>query len=137
MAVFNYFKKGFRFQPTSFYSSPFWTKKYLTKEQNLNGPIINKCNGKPIYKISYNLIESFLNRMNEIDINLELPYIYFNILNEYTHDFMVVQQYIDAEFRNMLERFEKKGFLDNTLLIIFSDHGIYFLSIEKKGLICF
>ena len=41
-----------------------------------------------------------------------------------THNDFVVPAVIDKYFRDMLERFEKKGFLDNTLLIVFSDHGV-------------
>ena len=70
--------------------------------------------------ISYRLI---VNRMNEIELNSQNPFFSLNILNEFAHDFFDIPSYIDIAFKNMLERLEKKGYLDNTLLLIFSDHG--------------
>ena len=61
--------------------------------------------------------------MNEVKDNSKLPYFFFNFLTEYTHDDFVIPPYIDKYFRDMLERFEMNGYLDNTLLIVVSDHG--------------
>jgi hypothetical protein len=112
-------KKGFKYRPTSFYSRPLWVEKYASKQKD-----VKKCfNGRPIYKGSFNNIEIFIKRMNEIEDNSKLPYFFFNFLTEYTHDDFVVPSYVDRYFRDMLERFERNGYLDNTLLIVFSDHG--------------
>ena len=56
-------------------------------------------------------------------INLILPYFSFNYLNSYTHDFIYVPDRVDDGLKSMIEKLENSKYLDNTLLIIFSDHG--------------
>ena len=56
-------------------------------------------------------------------INLKLPYFSFNYLNSYTHDFIYVPDRVDDGLKTMIEKLENLKYLDNTLLIIFSDHG--------------
>ena len=60
--------------------------------------------------------------MNE-EPNSNKPYFFLNFLTEYTHDYFILPPYIDQEFKEMVENFDKLGYLDNTLLFIFSDHG--------------
>jgi hypothetical protein len=60
--------------------------------------------------------------MNE-EPNSNKPYFFLNFLTEYTHDNFAIPSYIDQEFKEMIENFDKLGYLDNTLLFIFSDHG--------------
>jgi hypothetical protein len=60
--------------------------------------------------------------MNE-EPNSNKPYFFLNFLSEYTHDNFVIPPNLDQEFKEMVENFEKLGYLDNTLLLIFSDHG--------------
>ena len=110
--AFNYLKSGFRLKPTSFYARPMWIKKL----ENDN------CNGRPLFQTFFDLIESFLRRMNN-NINQNMPYFSFNIFDRYTHDFLTVRESIDARFKKLLETFEGLNFFDNTLLIVHSDHG--------------
>ena len=78
--------------------------------------------GKPTYKTYYNQFESFINQMNRKE-NLNTPYFSFSFLTEYTHDYLASPPQLDKYTANLLMRLEKKGFLDNTLLILHSDHG--------------
>ncbi len=43
--------------------------------------------------------------------------------SDYTHDFLAMPPKLDRFFMDMLSNMESNGYLDNTLLIIFSDHG--------------
>jgi hypothetical protein len=92
-------------------------QKFLT-QKNIRG----KCNhGRSITNVSFDTIETFVNKMNEnVD---DLPYFLFNFFVELTHDDFALPEYFDVQFKNMLLRFEEKKYLDNTLLVILSDHG--------------
>jgi hypothetical protein len=79
--------------------------------------------GRPIYKVSFDLIESFLKNMHENNLNSQIPYFFFNFFGEYTHDNLALPGNLDIEFRNLLVRLEEKNYLDNTLLVLYSDHG--------------
>lgn len=61
----------------------------------------------------------FIKRMK----NSSLPYFLMSSISEYTHDSMTLPPYFDIEFFKMLKSYEMNGYFDNTLLIIFSDHG--------------
>ncbi len=92
---------------------PLWGKKF---DYELD------CFGRPVYRIFFDLITSFLNKMNN-EINFKLPYFLYNHCSHYTHDFIHVPDSLDVGFKKMIERFEQSNYLDNTLLIILSDHG--------------
>ena len=78
------------------------------------------------------MLESFLDRMNKIEENSNIPYFIFNFLSEYTHNNFVVPAYIDKELTEMFIRFEDKGYLDNTLFVVFSDHGVRLVRYSYK-----
>ena len=114
---FNYNKPGFKGKPTTFYSRPYWTEHYKKRNK------LQKCiNGIPTYKKYFDIMETFVERMNN-NINKDMPYISFNFHSEYTHNDFAIPLNMDNSFKNIIERFEINGYLDNTLLIIFSDHG--------------
>ena len=114
---FTYFKKGFRrnSRPTSFYGRPFWLAKY-----NFSNHFKTMCDsGRLIYKTVFDINEFFMKRMN----HSSFPYFFISSIGEYTHDSMILPPYFDVEFFKMLKSYEINGYFDNTLLIIFSDHG--------------
>ena len=93
-------------------------KKYKSKENK-------KCNhGRPIYKILLDNIESFLDRMHKQKDNSNTPYFFFTFLTQYTHDHLKISDELDDYFTESLKKFERKGYFDNTLLYINSDHGM-------------
>jgi len=115
--IYSYLKKGFRYDPTAFYGRPFWLKYDSIR----SGP--NICHdGVPMYQTYFNLIKQFIERMNE-SINKKTPYFSLNFLTEYTHDYLAIPPEIDLIFKRILENYETRGLLDNTLLMVFSDHG--------------
>ena len=118
ISTFNYLKHGFKFRPTSFYGRPFWNKYYSKR----TGP--RQCHRKyQTYSTWINLIDS-LTQNFYTEINKDISYFSFNFIDEYTHDYMYVPYDLDVKFRNMIVKLEKNGKLDDTFLMIFSDHGI-------------
>lgn len=117
IAIFNYYKKGFRYWPTCLYGRGFWLKYYETR----SGP--DKCHfNEPTYITWLSQIENFVKSMN-LKQNKHIPYFSFNFLTEYTHNFLAIPPELDSELSDMLKRLESEGHLDKTLLIFFSDHG--------------
>ena len=55
--------------------------------------------------------------------NKQTPFFSFNFLTEYTHNYLAVPYQFDQRLKEMLVRFETKGYLDNTMLIVMGDHG--------------
>ena len=58
-----------------------------------------------------------------LNLNRNMPYFSFNIFDSYTHDHFTVRENIDSRFKDLIETFENSSLLDNTLLIVHSDHG--------------
>ena len=112
IAIFNYFKKGFKTWPTNLYGRPYWLKYYATR----SGP--DKCHfSYPTYLTWFDMINNFLLSMKKS--SNKSAYFSFNFMTEYTHNYFAVPDKMDNDFRKFLSNLE----LDNTLLIIFSDHG--------------
>ena len=116
-SAFNYMKNGFRGLPTSLYLRPYWLKYYENHKKRY-------CkNGIPTYETFFDSIDNFIERMNKIKENKELPYFSLNFISEYTHENFAIPPNLDYKLKEMLEKYENEGYLENTLLIIFSDHG--------------
>lgn len=116
---FNYLKNGFRFYPAHYYSHPFWFKYDAACERHNASKLC--LNNEPTYTKSLAKIKYLIEQMNEKNKNT--PYFSFNFLKYYTHDYLVTPAGFDAELTDLVRKFEQKGYLDNTLLILFSDHG--------------
>jgi hypothetical protein len=68
------------------------------------------------------MFKYFINQMS-MEHNKHLPYFAFNFLTEYTHDDLAIPKNLDIKLSEMLQEFSANGLLNNTLLIVFSDHG--------------
>lgn len=87
----------------------------------MTGPLY--CNNEiPAYKTNLNLISEFVKYMN-LEQNKRLPYFSFTISNFYTHDHIAPRNY-DLYFKKTIEQLENGGYLKNTMLVLFSDHGV-------------
>lgn len=112
IAIFNYLKKGFKQRPTQMYGRPFWLKYYETR----SGP--DKCHyAYPTYFTWFDMIRNFLQSIKQS--RKQKPYFSFNFMTEYTHNYFAVPDNMDEDMRNFLSQLD----IDNTLLVIFSDHG--------------
>ena len=119
IAIFNYYKKGFRYWPTTLYDRSFWTKYYEVR----SGP--GKCHyKKPTYLTWMDQIESFLKYVHTVfDEKKRIPYFSFNFLTEMTHMHLAIPKNLDLKLSELLIRMNQNGYLDNTMLILMSDHG--------------
>jgi len=118
IAIFNYLKKGYRYWPTSLYERGNWLKYYAIR----SGP--DKCHFKqPTYLTWLKQIDDFIEQMNSNDFNRKTPYFSFNFFTEYTHNFLAIPWQFDFRLKEMLVKFEKKSYLNNTMLILMGDHG--------------
>ncbi len=77
---------------------------------------------KPTYVTWLEQIEQFVNKMNTPP-NIDTPYFSFTFISEYTHDSIATPPGFDQRLRDLLSTFENKGYLDDTLLIVYGDHG--------------
>ncbi|CAF0827923.1 unnamed protein product [Brachionus calyciflorus] len=112
IAIFNYLKKGFRYWPTGMYGRPFWTKYYETR----SGP--DKCHfNYPTYMTWFDFIKNFLQSVQTSQN--KSPFFSFNFLTEYTHNYFAIPKKLDEDLKDFISNLD----LENTLLIIFSDHG--------------
>ena len=121
VGTFNYNLNGFRYQPSSIYFPTFWK----TYEMMRTGPLL--ChNKKPTFVTILENIRNFIQKMNSNEKNKNLNYFLFNLMNYYTHNVDALPVGFDMAFKKLLEEFETKGYLQNTLLIIGGDHGARF-----------
>jgi hypothetical protein len=61
--------------------------------------------------------------MNSNEANKQIPYFGFHFMKYFTHDFFTFPSEYDERLKETLETNEKKGYFDNTLFIMMSDHG--------------
>ncbi|RNA10162.1 hypothetical protein BpHYR1_050453 [Brachionus plicatilis] len=121
ISMFNYLKKGFRQWPTDFYGRPFWTKYYATR----SGPY--KCHfNYPTYFTWFDMMKNFLTAIK--NSRTKIPFFSLNYLTEYTHDFFAIPEKMDQHLTDFL----KQLVLDDTLFILFTDHGNKLVSYSYK-----
>ena len=80
-------------------------------------------NNKPTFETSFENTKRLFDRLHDSPENRELPFFSFNFLKYYTHDHVSLPKDMDKRFWTLLRSLELKGYLENTLLILFSDHG--------------
>ncbi len=51
------------------------------------------------------------------------PYFAFNMFDHETHDGLTISDDYDRYLKETIEMFEKKGYFNNTMFILMSDHG--------------
>ena len=117
-AAFNYRLHGFQDSPTDHYARPFW----LETEKVIKGLCINN---RPSHNVSLNYMLSFFRRYKD------RPRFAFSSHAEISHNYINTIGYVEEDMKIFLQTFEQESFLNNTLLIIFSDHGARFSSLRK------
>ena len=119
VGLFQYARHGFRYHPTSLYVRPLWVEFYKIRTHHYPA----KCHYKrPLYMHWLDHLETFLEKMS-LNTNKNTPYFYYNWMSEYTHNDMAIPPNFDLNLAKFLKRLERKGYLDNTLLIFMTDHG--------------
>ena len=118
IGTFNFMRDGFRYFPTHVYGQSYWCQHYKIRS-NKRGFCHYK---RPSYSYWLEPIEMFVEQMNLVH-NINVPYFSFNWFTEYTHDYFAIPPDFDVAIRDLLIKFQSKGYLDNTMLIVMTDHG--------------
>ncbi|KAK0097830.1 hypothetical protein PV326_013414 [Microctonus aethiopoides] len=118
MTTFNYLKPGFRVQPTDYYYRPYSVaiETDIGNTHKLNADL---CVGNR--KTYANLLHYSRKIAKEFSTD---PYFAFFWQASLTHDFFNYPQLGDDVYHDSIEYLKQTGLLDNTALIMMSDHGI-------------
>ncbi|KAL3278183.1 hypothetical protein HHI36_013522 [Cryptolaemus montrouzieri] len=127
MGIFNYVKYGFQKQPTD-YMWGFFDRvgeDLLGNEKDMN---VIQCIGSRIgYKMIVQYLFDFVYRMK----SWNLPYFAFSWSSSLSHDYVNKPRIGDEFYRNIFQTMFDKGFFENTVTIVMSDHGIRFGSFRE------
>jgi hypothetical protein len=116
ISAFNFQKYGFRYMPTSLYQKAYWDFYYKIKTDWA-------CHfKKKTFLTTFNQIKQFVEHMNQFE-NRKKGFFSFNFLTEYSHEYAAIPGDYDIKLREMLAEFHAKGYLNDTMLFIYTDHG--------------
>lgn len=118
LAAFNYRLHGFKDPPTDHFSRPFW----IETDKILRGKCINN---RPAHNVSLNYLLSFFRSYKD------RPNFSFLSHAALSHDNVNMIGYIDEDLTHFLQTFQRESYENNTMLIIFGDHGHRFADLRK------
>ena len=109
---------GFRYQPTDYYFNTF----ILELESNINYNkmgLFDMCMGdKEPVQVMFKYIEKF------VKVKKEEKFFSFFWTSTMTHEFINYPILLDDDLSNLLLKMKDQGYLDKTVLLLLSDHGI-------------
>jgi hypothetical protein len=119
LGLFNFYRNGFRYNPTGVYVRPYWVEYYKIRTHGYPA----KCHYmEPFYIKFFKQIQVFLENMH-LKNNQNTPYFSFNWLTEYTHNELAIPPNFDFSLRYFLRKLMALGYFDKTLLLFLTDHG--------------
>ncbi|CAK1550105.1 unnamed protein product [Leptosia nina] len=118
LGTFNFEKVGFIHSPTDYYLHTFMheAEKYSGNNRDFNSYI---CMGNVyFYNVLLNYIENLTNALKKLKL--------FGFFWEVTmsHDYLNYPMLMDDSYERFLNSLDDSGYLENTILILLSDHGI-------------
>lgn len=122
-AIFNYGKKGFTQQPADYYLRPFSliAEKSYTVKKGKRGCFNRRLETSVIIQWMEDFLDAFP----------EDPLFAFTFLTRLSHDYINDLSYQDEPVFKFLERLQKKGHFNNTVVFLFGDHGFRFGDIRS------
>ena len=115
--TFTYRLKGFNVPPTDHYGRPGW----LEGDRIASG----YCTGSQgTHRIQFKYLHSMLRAYKN-------PKFAFTLLSSLTHDNENSLGYADEDLRDLLLSLKKEGLTENSMIVIFGDHGFRFAGIRK------
>ncbi|CAG5127706.1 unnamed protein product [Candidula unifasciata] len=122
LGVFNLRLQGFEELPTDHYMRYFWQSQ---AQSHLKSDCSAKyCTGPtPNHHYLLQYITDFFHKYPRI------PHFAVGFSGELSHDEVNPSQYLDPDLLTFLTHFKAEGYLNNTLLILFGDHG------SRKGIL--
>ncbi|XP_035225734.1 uncharacterized protein LOC118198221 [Stegodyphus dumicola] len=121
--TFNYLKRGFKQPPTDYYYRPLALA--------IDGSALKKksktyCIGSQLeVDILHNYLRDFVITMHD------RPYFAFLMVSTLTHNYLNFASYADEPTFRLLKKLWEIGAFNESLLILFSDHGIRFGAIRQ------
>ncbi|XP_057325830.1 uncharacterized protein LOC130667915 [Microplitis mediator] len=118
MTTFNYLKPGFRNQPTDYYFRPYCVaaENDIGNTHKLNADL---CVGtRKTFDNLLNYTKKIVKEFNDDQ------YFAFFWEASLTHDFFNYPQLGDISYSETISDLNNKGYLNNTVLIVMSDHGM-------------
>ncbi|ENN75504.1 hypothetical protein YQE_08053, partial [Dendroctonus ponderosae] len=119
IATFNYLKKGFKEQPTDYYFKPYMDALMLLETQYQDtmpfcaGP---ESQGNRIMNLAYDFAQAFKH----------LPSFGLFWMNSFSHNYIATPTTMDLDVKMFFQNLKSSGILDETIVVLLSDHGIRF-----------
>lgn len=122
LGLFNYFRPGFKRSPTDFYFRPFIYEAETNIGTRKEGNAYMCLGGRRTINVLLDYVNKFLGYISET----ALPYFSFFWATAYTHDYFNYPAMIDKDFAEFLQTLGQSKEMENTFLLVMSDHGIRF-----------
>lgn len=123
MATYNYAKNGFQYPPTDYFFRPFTLAIEDTPWQMASKKHCFQAN--PEIVVLFNYLRSFLHTMEN------RPYFSLTWAARLTHNDLNNAGYADKPAYDLLKDIHDMGYLNRSVLVFLSDHGIRFGDIRK------
>ncbi|XP_015929478.2 uncharacterized protein [Parasteatoda tepidariorum] len=121
--TFNYARRGFNNTPTDYYMRPLYLAMHKSELRKKKYWYCFNNQLEP--EIMYNYVADFIATMGT------RPYFTFSITSSLTHDYINHAGYADAPATDFLEKIWTMGALNNSVVILFGDHGLRFGKIRN------
>lgn len=121
LGLFQYLRRGFKEQPTDYCLRPIIIEmEHNTAKQKSVNTYLCMGNRRTV-DILLDYAQKFITFMTT---KATRPHFSFFWTTSYTHDYLNFPTLIDADFANFLRNLKLSGALNNTFLVLMSDHGI-------------
>lgn len=118
IAIFDYLKSGFHRPPADYFNRHF--SLAMTTDKSVWYDNHNCVTDR----LETDIILSYI--YNFIDMYKYSPYFAFSFITGLTHDFLSSAGYADVPYLEFLKKLRENEQLNNTVLILYSDHGMRF-----------
>lgn len=118
LGLFNYFRPGFEYQPTDYYMRTVINEMEKNIAFNHVGNYKLCLGDKRPIDVLFKYIEKFTSSMKND------PFFSFFWTSSMTHDYINYPTLIDENVSDLLNKMQDQGFLNHTVLLLLSDHGI-------------
>lgn len=121
LGLFQYLRRGFKKQPTDYSLRPIMIEMEhnIAKHKSVNTHL---CMGsRRTFDVLLEYVKKFIAFMTTQPNQAHFSFFW---TTSYTHDYLNFPLLIDADFAQFLKLLRVSGALDNTFLVLMSDHGI-------------
>lgn len=122
LGLFQYLRPGFEKQPTDYNIRPVLIEmeKYIAAKKIANAYLC--LGGRRTFDVILEYAQKFISFVTSSIVRV--PYFSFFWTTSYTHDYLTHPTLVDNELMSFLKNLSALNALDNTFLIVMSDHGI-------------